>query len=191
MGKNKNTKYWEDRMVNIFLDGERDILDISKDLKTEYNKALKEIENQINIFYGKYQSVSGLDSMTVKKQLSKEELKSFHNTLDEIIDYAKNHKMDKDYRTRMKLLNMKTRVSRLEELKTNIEFEVRKLGISEKEQLTNAMKDIYTDTYYNTIFETQKYVGLSTSFAMPNTKAVEKLLSTPLNLKNYPVALYR
>lgn len=191
MGKNKNTKYWEDRMVNIFLEGERDILDVSKDLKTEYNKALKEIESQINIFYGKYQSVSGLDSMTVKKQLSKEELKSFHNTLDEIIDYAKNHKMDKDYRTRMKLLNMKTRVSRLEELKTNIEFEVRKLGISEKEQLTNAMKDIYTDTYYNTIFETQKYVGLSTSFAMPNTKAVEKLLSTPLNLKNYPVALYR
>lgn len=191
MGKSKNIKYWEDRMVNIFLNGERDILDVSKDLKTEYNKALKEIENQINIFYGKYQSVSGLDSMTVKKQLSKEELKSFHNTLDEIIDYAKNHKMDKDYRTRMKLLNMKTRVSRLEELKTNIEFEVRKLGISEKEQLTNAMKDIYTDTYYNTIFETQKYVGLSTSFAMPNTKAVEKLLSTPLNLKNYPVALYR
>lgn len=191
MGKSKNTKYWEDRMVNIFLDGERNILDVSKDLKTEYNKALKEIENQINIFYGKYQSVSGLDSMTVKKQLSKEELKSFHNTLDEIIDYAKNHKMDKDYRTRMKLLNMKTKVSRLEELKTNIEFEVRKLGISEKEQLTNAMKDIYTDTYYNTIFETQKYIGLSTSFAMPNTKAVEKLLSTPLNLKNYPVALYR
>lgn len=191
MGKSKNTKYWEDRMVNIFLDGERNILDVSKDLKTEYNKALKEIENQINIFYGKYQSVSGLDSMIVKKQLSKEELKSFHNTLDEIIDYAKNHKMDKDYRTRMKLLNMKTRVSRLEELKTNIEFKVRKLGIAEKEQLTNAMKDVYTDTYYNTIFETQKYVGLSTSFAMPNIKAVEKLLSTPLNLKNYPVALYR
>ncbi len=190
MKKSKNAVYWEDRMVNIFLDGEKDILTVSKDLKLQYNKALKEIENQINIFYGKYQSVSGLDSTTIKKQLSKEELKSFHNTLDEIIDYAKNHKMDKDYTTKMKLLNMKTRISRLEELKTNIEFEVQKLGIVEKEKLAKVMESTYTNSYYNTIFETQKYIGLSTSFAVPNVKAIEKLISTPINLKNYNIAIY-
>jgi dipeptidase len=107
MNKNANAMYWEERMVNIFLDGEKDVLQVSKELKAQYTQAVKNIEDEILKFYGKYQTASGLDMRTIKKQLNKEELKSFHNTLDEIIEYAKNHQMDKDYKLRMKLLNMK------------------------------------------------------------------------------------
>ena len=191
MDKSANAIYWEKRMVNIFLDGEKDVLQVSKELKTQYEKAVKNIEDEILKFYGKYQTASGLDMRAIKKQLSKEELKSFHNTLDEIIEYAKNHQMDKDYKLRMKLLNMKTRVSRLEELKTNIEFEIQKLAIKEKEQLEGVMQNAYVDTYYKTLHEIDKFAGVSTSFAIPNIAAIEKLINTPVNVKNYTVALYK
>lgn len=190
MNKNANVMYWEERMVNIFLDGEKDVLQVSKELKAQYTQAVKNIEDEILKFYGKYQTASGLDMRTIKKQLNKEELKSFHNTLDEIIEYAKNHQMDKDYKLRMKLLNMKTRVSRLEELKTNIEFEIQKLAIKEKEQLEGVMQNAYVDTYYKTLHEVDKFAGVSTSFAMPNVPAIEKLINTPINIKNYAVGLY-
>lgn len=191
MDKSANAVYWEDRMVNIFLDGEKDVLKVSKELKAQYTKAAKNIEDEILKFYGKYQTASGLDMKTIKKQLSKEELKSFHNTLDEIISYATKHKMDKDYKFRMKLLNMKTRISRLEELKTNIEFEIQKLAIKEQEQLQRAMQNTYIDTYYKTLYEIDSYAGISTSFALPNIPAIEKLINTPINVKNYAVGLYK
>ena len=191
MNNKANAEYWEERMVNIFLEGEKDILEVSKELKTQYEKAAKNIESEILKFYGKYQTVSGLDMKTIKKNLSKEELKSFHNTLDEIIEYATKHKMDKDYKLRMKLLNIKTRVSRLEELKTNIEFEIQKLAIKEEERLRSIMGQAYTNIYYKTLYEIDKFIGISTSFAIPNVAAIEKLISTPVSIKNYAVGLYK
>ena len=191
MKKTANMEYWEQRMVNLFLDGEKDALEVAKELKSYYEKAVKEIEDEILKFYGKYQSASGLDMRTIKKQLNKEELKSFKHTLDEIIDYAKNNQFDKSYIKKMKLLNLKTRISRLEELKTNIEFEITKLAVEEEAILSNKMIDIYTDGYYKTMYEIDTFSGAATTFAAPNTAAIEKLVKTPINIKNYTVGLYK
>lgn len=186
-----NYEYWEERMIRTFLDGEKEVLEVAKELQTQYSEAIKEIEKHILLFYGKYQLASGLDMKTIRKQLDKNELKSFHNTLNEIIEYAKEHKMDKDFRVRMKLLNIKTRVSRLEELKTNIEFEVQKLAVKEESILRETMAGIYETTYLKNIYNYDLFTGLTTNFSMPNFKAVEKLLSTPINIKNYAVGLYK
>lgn len=192
MKKNKTSEiYWTERMIRTFLDGEKEVLDIAKELQEQYEKAAKEIEKHILLFYGKYQTTSGLDMKTIRKQLDKVELKDFKHNLNEIIEYAKEHKMDKDFRVRMKLLNIKTRISRLEELKTNIEFEVQKLAVNEESILRKTMEDIYEITYLKNIYNYDLFTGLNTSFTIPNFKAVEKLLSTPINIKNYAVGLYK
>lgn len=191
MSLKSNAKYWQERMERTFLEGEQDILKVASSLKKQYELAAKEIEKQINIFYGKYQTTSGLDMTTVKKQLNKSELKDFKTNLNQLIDYAKNHQFDTDFIKQKRLLNLKTKISRLEELNTNIEFEIHKLSNENAEQVRKSMYDIYDDTYMKTIYNVDTATGMATSFTMPDTKAVTKLLDKPIDINNYAVGLYK
>lgn len=191
MSLESNGKYWQDRMERTFIEGEQDILKVAASLKKQYELASKEIENQINIFYGKYQTTSGLDMATLRKQLSKSELKDFKTNLNELINYAKNHQFDADFIKQKRLLNLKTKISRLEELNTNIEFQIHKLSNENAEQVRKSMYDIYDDTYMKTIYNVDTATGMATSFTMPNTKAVTKLLDKSIDVNNYTVGLYK
>lgn len=191
MSLKSNARYWQERMERTFLEGESDILKVAASLKKQYELSIKEIEKQINIFYGKYQTTSGLDMTTIKKQLSKSELKDFKTNLNEFIDYAKNHQFDSDFIKQKRLLNLKTKISRLEELNTNIEFEMHKLSNINAEQVRKSMYDIYDDTYMKTIYNVDTVTGIATSFTMPNTKAVTRLLDKSIDINNYTVGLYK
>ena len=191
MSLRSNAKYWQERMERTFLEGETDILKVASSLKKQYELATKEIEKQINIFYGKYQTTSGLDMTAIKKQLSKSELKDFKTNLNELIEYAKNHQFDSDFIKQKRLLNLKTKISRLEELNTNIEFEMHKLSNINAEQVKKSMYDIYDDTYMKTIYNVDTATGIATSFTMPNTKAVTRLLDKSIDINNYTVGLYK
>lgn len=191
MSLETNKIYWQKRMEKTFIEGEKDVLGVAKDLKKQYELTTKEIEKQINIFYGKYQTTSGLDMQIIKKQLSKTELKDFKTNLNQLIDYAKNHQFDSDFIKQKRLLNLKTRISRLEELNTNIEFEMHKLSSENAEHVRKSMYNIYDDTYMKTIYNVDTATGIATSFTMPNTKAVTRLLDKQIDVNNYTVGLYK
>ena len=57
----KYEDYWIKRNEKTFLQGEKNALDFSKSLKSNYNEAISKIEDEINIFYGKYATISQLD----------------------------------------------------------------------------------------------------------------------------------
>lgn len=187
----KQVEYWQGRNEKMFLDGEKDILEYSSSLKKQYTNASKRIEGEIEKFYGKFAVDNNYTMTDLKKLLNKEELKSFKESITDIADYAKEHQFDKDYQKNIKLLRLKSRISRLEELKTKIEFQVQNLYENVNTSLGDKLEETFEDGYYKTIFNNQKFLGFSDNFAMLNTKAIERAVTTPYMVENYSQTLWK
>lgn len=184
-------EYWVKRNEKVFLAGEKDALQVATDLQKNYNQAIRNIENEINIFYGKYATTAQLDMNEVKKLLNKSELKSFKEYLDDMIAYSKKAGMTKQYINDLKLLRIKLRVSRLEELKTKMNFEIEKLSHEVDNKVGNMIGKTYEKAYYKTIYNIQKFTALDFSFTELNLKAIEKAISTKYMAENYSQVLWR
>lgn len=187
--KEKQQKYWKDRNEKQFLAGEKTGFKLAKSLEANYRQCLQEIEKQINIFYGKYAENGKIDLVEARKLLNKEELKSFKKQLKDIIDYASKHKLDKDYINKMKQLNIKLKVSRLQELETQINQELVKLSVDNKTEIEQFLENEYSEQYYKTIYNTQQNIGFKTNFAKLGTDMVQKAVSKNYNLGNYSVGI--
>jgi SPP1 gp7 family putative phage head morphogenesis protein len=127
----------------------------------------------------------------LKKLLNRDELKSFKAELNNMANYMKMNFADKDYMKNIKLLRAKNRISRLEELQTKINFEVEKLYNDVDISLGEQLEQSFEDGYYKTIFNQQKFLGFSDSFAMLNTKAIKKAVTTPYMTENYSDVLWK
>jgi len=189
---NKTAKeHWEVVAQEMFAQDEEGALELSKRLKQKYNAAIRELEKQINAFYGEYADSAGLDISKIQKQLSRDKLKSFQAQIDEYIKWAKDGIPDNTskqaYIRKLQLLKAKVKVSRLEELKANLEYEIAKLVSDNYQEISEYMQEIYEDNYLKAIYEFNKDIGFSTSFVRPNTKAVENYLGRNINIANYSI----
>ena len=187
----KQIEYWQGRNERTFLEGEKDILDYAESLKKQYTNAANKIEEEIQKFYGKFAVDNNYTMADLKKLLNRDELKSFKESIKDIAAYAKEHKLDKDFETQIKLLRAKSRISRLEELKTKINFEVEKLYSDVNDSLGEQLQKSFEDGYYKTIFNQQKFLGFSDNFAMLNQKAIQKAVTTPYMTENYSDVLWK
>lgn len=183
----KQKEYWTKRNEKQFLAGEKKGLQLAKELKQNYDSTITSIENQLNIFYSKYATKEGISSADARKLLTRDELKSFKKNLNNIIDYATKNKLDKDYKKKMKLLNIKLKVSRLEELKIQINYELAKLSVDNQEELNKYLSETYTDEYYKTIYNVNKDLGIATSFSKLSNDMVSKAIATKYDIGNYSV----
>lgn len=187
--KEKQEKYWTERNEKQFIAGEKEGYKLAKSLEKVYKETLQEIKKQINAFYGKYAENGQIDLIQARKLLSKEELKSFKKQLKDIIDYASKHKLDKDYINKMKQLNIKLKVSRLQELQTQINYELAKIAVNNKTEIQEFMENQFSEQYYQTIFNFEQEIGYSTNFAKLNTDIVQKAVAKNYNLANYSVGM--
>lgn len=135
-------------------------------------------------FIGKYAKDNKIDLQTAKKLLDKSELKSFKGQLDEIIKFFKDNKQDT---TQLKLLRAKLRISRLEELKTNIQYELGKLASTNTEQMQDYFVDVYKEQYYKTMFDVEKNIGFKISFTKPDADLIQKAITKNYVLGNYSI----
>lgn len=191
MNKQKLAEYWKTRNENLFLNGEQDVLVQTNRIKKLYQQALKQIETQINVYYGKYASENGISMEESRKLLTKSELKDFKNDISGFIDYAKNHKLDDDYIKNLRIMQYRAKLSRVEELKAKINFEVQRLKGKVVDETTDILSDTYTEGYYNTIFNNQKLFGFGTDFVGLNARAVQKAILTPYMEENYKDVYWR
>lgn len=182
-----NAQYWLDRQAQNFLDGEKEALELAKELQENYDRAVNQIQKEINNFYAKFARENNISINEAKKLLDKSELKNFNAQLKEYMEYAKENSFDTAYLNELNLLKYKTKVSRFEELKANIKFQIAKLQKKNYDQIKNTMLRLYDEAFLKEIFTLSQSVGLSIAFARPATAVIEKYLNQTINLANYAI----
>lgn len=178
--KNKvNTaNYWQDRATQTYLAGEKSALKVAKELKQAYNEAVKEIDQLIYSFYGKYAKETGLDLEDAIKLLNKNELKDFKSYIDKMIKMGdKQNFSDAEMKEFRRLYN-KAKITRLEELETKIRGEIDKLSASTNKEVADLLEKEYEEGYYKTIYNNEIALGTNKPFSSLNKKAIEKAINT-------------
>ena len=189
--RQQSIKYWQDRAIKNYTSGEKDALQVAKQLKSNYERSIREINNKINQFYGKYASENKMTLEEAKQYLSKPELKDFRANIKDILKMGKKENLTDAQLHEFKRLYTKTKISRLDELQANIKYELDKLTNSTKDEIENLLSDTYEDTYYKTVYDTDKFKGFTESFSGINEKSIQRAVNEKYLGDNYSTRLYK
>lgn len=188
--QSKYAEYWQKRAENKFLAGEKEALQVAKDLKANYQRAYKEIETKINLFYGRFAAENGLTLEEAKKLLDRTELKSFKQNIQQLLAMGKKENFTEAQLKEFKILYEKTRISRLDELEANILFELDKLTVMNKDKIEELLENTYSEGYYKTIFDVEQFRGFAGTFTGLNKQAISKAINAKYLGSNFSSRLW-
>ena len=191
--KNKKSltskEYWEKREAYKLKKGLKDIKKIEKELVDEYKKAMNEIGKEISNLFYKYAKDNNLSYSDAQKLLNGKEFKEFKydlKTYMKLIEEAGDEQLLLELNT----LAMKSRISRLEELFYQCGKHINKLYEDTNKRLTVAYSSTIKDTYYQTIFDIHKSIGVGVSFSYIDNDMIKEILAFPWSGRSYSQNLW-
>lgn len=150
-----------------------------EDLEEQYKIAYDEIEKKILQWYNRYADENRITLAEAKIQLSKGELKEFKWSVEDYIKYAEENGMDLIIKQQLKNASARVHISRLDAIRTHIQYEVEKLYHKQLKGLESIEQMVYTDTYYHTVYELQVGHNVGFSFQGIDDNKLKKVLSKP------------
>src|SRR5690606_10531220 len=185
----RSREYWQKRSEQIAELQYRKADEYAEKLLKEYQRAIRSIQKDLEVFYARYAENNEITMDAARKLLTGKELNEFKMTLEEFIEKAKNN-ADGRWTKQLNETYYRTRISRLEALLTQIRQEVELLAGSVQKGSESLLEDVYKDTYYRTLYEVQKGVGIGVSFATLDRTTIEKAITTPWLGENYSARIW-
>lgn len=161
---------------------------LNKKLQAEYLLALDEINKNIADFYIKYASEKVMTYTEAVKYLNKLEIIPFGKKLaryKKIVDSG-----NVDLAARIDALAMKSRITRLEALLANIQYELSLLQNTQQDKLTSHLTNIYTSTYAGAADELNS-IGLKASFARINPDLIKEAINFPWSGQSFSESIWK
>ena len=181
--------YWQKRSEDRFLKAEADIVEAQKTLAQSFERARREIQSQIDAFYGRYARNNAVSLSEAQKALSLADLRDFKD------DLAAFRKLAFDsmstFNLELENLSAQARVTRLQALKCRMDAVVERLYISQRELIGGTAVEVYSDQYHRTLFDVDQYTGFHAEFARINDAAVKRLLDYPFDGLMFSTRLWR
>ena len=158
----------------------RDIMDL-------YDETANQLENEINAMFQKYAQDNKLDNAEAEKLLSSEEYSRWRKSMDKYVAEAQT-----DSRTQLELntLSAKSRISRKEQLLSQIYFQMMNLAGDTETKLTDLLGDMFKTNYYRSCYDIQSIMGVGFTVAKVDEKMLKRILEFPWSGKNYSQALW-
>lgn len=186
---NRNPEYWQRRFEEVLISNEKLAINFEKEMAKIYEELLHSTQAEIEAFYQRYSTSTGLDLADVRKRLNPAQLRRFKTQqkiylakIKELID--KGADLGK-YEKTLKALSGKAYISRLQELQYNLNAQINILTGQQQVKMTDTLKKSYLQGYLQSTFALQKGIGFGYSFTVPNTDDVMKVLQTPWSGSNY------
>lgn len=185
----KPQKYWQQRSEQAAKHQYDKADGYEASLKREYQLAMKSMTKDLNEWYYRFAKNNEVDFAEGKKLLNSNELKEFKLTLEEFTAMAKGN-LDGAWTKELDNVYFKTRITRLEALLIQLQQQVEVLAANQQSGATVLLHNVYEDTYYRSIFEIHKGLGVGLSFAQVDTAAVAKIITKPWLGKNYSARIW-
>ena len=182
-------EYWEKREAYKLKKGLKDLKKIEKELVDEYKKAMNEIGKEISNLFYKYADDNNLSYSDAKKYLNSSEFREFKRDLKsymKLIEETENEELLLELNT----LSTKSRISRLEEMFYQCDKYINEVYEGTNKKLTEVYNGTVKDTYYQTIFDTHKAIGVATSFSYIDNDMIKDILAFPWSGRNYSQNLW-
>ena len=182
-------EYWEKREAYKLKKGLKDLKKIEKELVDEYKKAMNEIGKEISNLFYKYANDNNLSYSDAKKYLNSSEFREFKRDLKSYMKLIE-ETGDEELLLELNTLAMKSRISRLEEMFYQCGKYINEVYENTNKRLTVAYSSTIKDTYYQTIFDIHKSIGVGVSFSYIDNDMIKEILAFPWSGRSYSQNLW-
>lgn len=163
-------QYWLDRTADIVAKSETNEAEAVTELKSIFQHGTKQIQKEINAFYGKYTRETGLSLDEAKKKVDKSDLNSFREDIQYFVKHRKD--VSKTEIEQWRLLRAKFNTTRLSLLNAQLEMVLIRVYGDVEITMENALKTNVAETFYLTS-------GLVGSFASLPVLEIEQIVNFP------------
>lgn len=176
---NKSPKYWSSRMDEIMAYVDRTDIDFFDELQNVYTEGRQNIQKEIYNFYAKYSKENNISMQEAKKRLMREDLSDYRANAEK---YFKQAEKDPDLLKRLNEQYKAGKVTRLEALYLDLEWQLGKMSGALHKSFDRYLKEVAQYAY-------RKIIGGNSKSTL-NKAALEQIVKTPFNGKNYSSSIW-
>ena len=152
MDQKKSKEYWEKRARENENKVYKKASDLKKELDVHYIQAKREIQKSINDLIARYMFKTDLSYADAMKYLTSKEFKEFRMSLEEYEAEIErlseiNEELANKLRIELETLAMKSRITRLDSLKTQIDIELSKKISKDYNIVEKGISEVYRDFF--------------------------------------------
>lgn len=176
---NKSPKYWSNRMDEIMAYVDRTDIDFFDELQTIYTEGRQNIQKEIYNFYAKYSKENNISMQEAKQRLMREDLSDYRANAEK---YFKQAEKDPELLKRLNEQYKAGKVTRLEALQLDMEWHLGRMNRSLHKSFDRYLKEVAQYAY-------RKIAGGNSKSTL-NKPALEQIVKTPFNGKNYSSSIW-
>lgn len=189
--------YWRERELENMAKNKKSDAEIAKAIRSLHNQTTKEIEQQINAFYGRYATAEGITMAEAKKRVSKLDIEEYAKKAKRYVEGAHSgnefiaaQSFTDAANAEMAIYNLTMKVNRLELLKANIALDLATMTSDEERFLLEKFTDAAREEFARqsgilgmTIAQNEKLVSNIVNASFHNATWSERLWANQQALK--------
>lgn len=181
----KDVKYWEKRKAQRMFEYMQSAEDTADQIAKAYWKSSGYINHQLDEIYNRYKTKHHLIDAEAKRLLNRMQDRT---SFDELKSLLKQESDSDEKKELLKLIESpaySARIQRLQDLQREIDQLMKYTYQLEKERSTRHYTNLMQDSYYKSIYDIQRGIGLAFSFAVISAKQIDRLLKSKWSGINY------
>lgn len=183
MGK-RSSSYWKKRFLDLEAASNAYGQDAFRKIEPAFDSAQREIQRQIESWYGRYAKNNGISMQEARRQLSTKELKEFRWDVNEYIKYGQDNALNQQWMKELENASARVHISRLEALKIRIQHAAEVAFGNELDQIDMMARKVFTEDYYHSIFEMHKGFNIGWEIGQIDERKLNTLISKPWTTDN-------
>lgn len=183
--KNRSKAYWNKRANERMASYHKDSDETIRKITSAYDKAVKDINGDINNIFYKYMKDSDLSEKEVRKLLNSKIPKKELNDIRAKIHGIQDEELKRYMMAQLNAEAYKTRITRLEALKESLYINTKLAADVEIKQSTRLYTDNIKKAYYTNLFDIQKGLGIGFNVAEMPLENIQEILKNNWSGKHY------
>jgi len=181
------SNYWKDRFLDLEKASHRKGFEIYKEIESAFDKAQREIEKEIEAWYGRFAKNNNIDMVEAKKILNAKELKELKWDVNEYIEKGRENSINQKWMKELENASSRFHINRLEALKIRMQQSAELAFGNQLDLVDGLVRRVFTENYYHSIFEIQKGFEVGFKVAEIDDNLLNKIISKPwaLDGKNF------
>lgn len=179
MSNKRTSAYWKKRFEALEAASNTYGQQTFRQIEPVFDKAQKEIQGQIESWYGRYAKNNIITMNEARKQLSTTELKEFRWDVKDYIKYGRENDLNQMWMKELENASARVHVNRLYALKVRTQQALEVAFGNEIDCIDAMARKVFTEDYYHTIYEIQKGFNIGWEIGQIDSRKLETLISKP------------
>ena len=175
----KNEEYWKKRAEAAENETQRVTAEYIAAMKHQFEKAAKEVEDRIRIWYSRFMENNDVSLAEARKMLTSSELEELRWDVEDYIKHGEEYGVDGSWAKELENASARYHISRLEAIELQIRQKIEELYAEQTSAISDIIRSQTEDGYYREIFDIQQYLGAGSSFSLLSNKDIQTVISAP------------